>query len=135
MSLARTRNSHYTIPAFAEPSAGRPALTRFGVASHVARERLWQARSDLHQLQSLYFSALISLRIGLWDWLDSNQRTSGYEPPALTTELQSRLATFIRFQLENVDKSCKTPFIHIFSGAWGQNRTVDTRIFSPLLYH
>ena len=26
----------------------------------------------------------------LWDWLDSNQRPSGYEPPALTAELQSQ---------------------------------------------
>ena len=70
----------------------------------------------------------------LWDWLDSNQRPSGYEPPALTAELQSRLR-FAFFCLETVDKSFVTTLIDLFSCAWGQNRTVDTRIFSPLLYH
>ena len=66
-TLARSCNSRYTIPAFVSLGTG-PLLTRtFSQTNHSwSREVIF-----------------------LWDWLESNQRPSDYESPALTPELQS----------------------------------------------
>ncbi len=59
----------------------------------------------------------------LWDWLDSNQRPSGYEPPALTAELQSRP--------DYGFKRHYTPFIHRCPVP-GDRIELSTRGFSVL---
>ncbi len=67
-TLARSCNSHYTIPAFAKLSAGRPASTL-----------IWHK----------FYIFLLSFSNLPWVRMESNHRPSDYESPALTAELRT----------------------------------------------
>ena len=76
------------------------------------RRHCRQIYSLLH-LAALEPTRICSL-VTIWSWLsESNQQPADYKSAALPVELSQ----------------------HFVCGALGRNRTTDTGIFSPLLYH
>ena len=64
-------------------------------------------------------SRILSPRWEWWAWVDSNHRPHPYQRCALTAWATRPLSSWII----------------LYSGAKRQNRTADTRLFRPLLYH